>query len=187
VKQGVKHTIKKNAVYFMTITVVKWVPVFKSDRNAQIIIDSLKYCIKNKGLNIYAFCLMSNHLHLIANCDEPNDLAEVMRDFKRHTAKTIFSNLSESQDVRHHRMAKVFTIEGQNYSQNVKYKFWQTGNHAIELYNPRFTWKKLTYIHNNPVTAGLAEKPGDWKYSSARNYMGKKGVIDEIICLSHPG
>jgi len=185
-KQGQKQTIKKNAVYFMTITVVKWVPVFEVDDNSQIVIDSLRFCIKNKGLNIYAFCLMSNHLHLIASSTEPFKLVNVIRDFKRHTAKTIFSNLSESQDARHQKMAKIFTIEGQNYSQNVKYKFWQTGNHAIELYNPKFTWKKLTYIHNNPVTAGLVEKPVDWNYSSARNYLGMKGVIDDIICVSHP-
>jgi REP element-mobilizing transposase RayT len=82
---GVKHTIKKNASYYLTLTVVNWVDVFTRDNHRMVIVDSLRYCIRNKGLNVYAWCLMSNHLHLIVNCDEPFQLKDTIRDFKSIT------------------------------------------------------------------------------------------------------
>jgi hypothetical protein len=79
--QGVKHTIKKNTSYFLTLTVVGWIDVFTRKNHKDAIIESLRYCIANKGLNIYCFCLMTNHLHLISNCNEPFELKDDIRDF----------------------------------------------------------------------------------------------------------
>ena len=78
---GVKHTIKKNASYYLTMTVVGWVDVFTRKNHKDAIIESLQYCIRNKGLNVFAYCLMSNHLHLVVNCDEPHELKNIIRDF----------------------------------------------------------------------------------------------------------
>ena len=83
-----KHTIKKNASYYLTLTVVDWVDVFTRVNHKDAIINSLKFCIKNKGLNVYAFCLMTNHLHLVVNCDDPFELKDVIRDFKKAYRKT---------------------------------------------------------------------------------------------------
>ena len=99
--RGVKHTVKKNATYYLTLTVVNWVDVFTRKNHKQAVVDSLRYCIHNKGLNVYAWCLMSNHLHLIANCDEPFQLNDVIRDFKRHTVKKIlFQVINEPESRR---------------------------------------------------------------------------------------
>ena len=92
-QQGVKHTIKKNASYFMTLTVVGWIDVFTRKNHKDAIIDSLRYCINHKGLNVYSFCLMTNHLHLIANCDEPFQLSDVLRDFKKFSSKKIIQQI----------------------------------------------------------------------------------------------
>ena len=85
-KQGVKHTIKFNGSYFLTATVVGWIDVFTRKAYNDTVIDSLQYCIQEKGLNVYAYCIMSNHLHMVVNCDEPYQLADVIRDFKKHTS-----------------------------------------------------------------------------------------------------
>ncbi|SDA48852.1 hypothetical protein SAMN03080617_00681 [Algoriphagus alkaliphilus] len=57
-------------------------------------------------------------------------------------------------------------------------QFWTHENHAIELHRPEMIESRMTYIHENPVRAGLVEKPEDYLYSSARNYSGIKGLIE---------
>jgi REP element-mobilizing transposase RayT len=54
----------QDQMYFLTFRVVKWVDVFTREIYAQVIIDSLRYCRENKGMRIYAFVIMSNHLHV---------------------------------------------------------------------------------------------------------------------------
>jgi REP element-mobilizing transposase RayT len=76
---GIKHTIKKNASYYLTLTVVEWTDVFTRKNHKDAIIESLRYCIANKGLNIYSYCLMTNHLHMMVNCDAPFELKDVIR------------------------------------------------------------------------------------------------------------
>lgn len=73
-------------------------------------------------------------------------------------------------------------------SRNKTYKFWQTGNHAIELISEKFVWDKINYIHNNPIEEKFVKNPEDWVYSSASDYMlGEilgEGILTEVICLT---
>ena len=57
------------------------------------IIESLRHCQQAKGLELFAYCLMTNHLHLIARAADDYQLSGIMRDFKKYTAKRIFENL----------------------------------------------------------------------------------------------
>ena len=63
-----------------------------------IVIDSLKYCQANKGLKIHAWCIMSNHLHLIVSTDENNKLSDVIRDFKKFTSVSILAELKTGKN-----------------------------------------------------------------------------------------
>lgn len=168
------------------MTVVKWLDIFTRKNHRDAIIDSLKYCIKNKGLNVYAYCLMSNHLHLIVNCDEPFELKDVIRDFKRHTVKQILFQILNEPESRREWIVELLKHEGKKSSQNESIKFWQGGNHAIEVYSQKFVWDKISYIHNNPVVEGLVENPEHWVYSSASNYFNDKGILEEVECLTPP-
>lgn len=168
--KGVKHTIKKNASYYLTLTVINWVDVFTRKNHKQVIVDSLRYCIQNKGLNVYAWCLMSNHLHLIVNCDEPYQLKDVIRDFKRHTVKQIIFQIINEPESRREWLLREFKQEGQKSTRNKEYKFWKVGSHAIELYSEKFVWEKINYVHNNPVSEQYVRNPQDWVFSSASNY-----------------
>lgn len=183
-QQGVKHTIKKDGSYFLTLTVVDWIDIFTTEDYQDIIIDSFRYCIKNKGLNVYSYCLMPNHLHFIANTDEPFLLKDVIRDFKKFTSKEILRQ--HKQDPNKAWMLKKFETAAFKSRKHKSYKFWQAGSHAIELFNERFTWIKINYIHNNPVKAGFVDQPEGWKYSSATNYLELKSVLPEVHCLSGP-
>ncbi|MCA1751266.1 MAG: transposase [Flavobacteriales bacterium] len=185
-RQGVKHNIKNNSSYFITPTVIGWVDVFTRQEIREIIIDSLHYCHVNKGLNIFAYCIMPNHLHLIVNCNEPFQLKDTIRDFKRHTSTKIFEWITSNPESRKEWMTTLFAAAADNDGKSKHIKIWQTGNHAIELMNAKFTWRKVLYIHNNPVRAGWVSKPEDWIYSSARNYLEQESVLNDVICLTPP-
>lgn len=184
---GQKHTIKEGKSYYLTLTVTGWVDVFSRKNHRDILIDSLQFCVKYKGLNIYAYCIMTNHLHLIANTDEPYLLSDVLRDFKKYTANRILDQIQEEPESRREWMMNLFSFAGKTSKRHESYKFWKGGNHAIELQNAKFTWDKVMYIHNNPVEAGFVNHPSDWRYSSAGNYSGENdNVLEDVHCLSQP-
>ncbi|MFN8323466.1 MAG: transposase [Chitinophagales bacterium] len=72
----------QNAVYFVIFTVVDWVDVFTRTVYKNIITDNLNFCIENKGLEVYCWCLMSNHLHAILQAREGYQLSGIIRDYK---------------------------------------------------------------------------------------------------------
>ncbi|MFD1553254.1 transposase, partial [Putridiphycobacter roseus] len=78
---------------------------------------------------------------------------------------------------------KTFKDNGKKFKSSTTNKFWQSGNHAIELYSEKFVWEKINYIHKNPVVEGYVNEPEHWRYSSASNYIDGKGVLNEVICL----
>ncbi|MFM1914857.1 MAG: hypothetical protein RLZZ531_526 [Bacteroidota bacterium] len=183
-QQGVKHNIKKNTSYYLTLTVVGWVDVFTRQSHKDALIESLRYCIKNKGLNVYAYCLMTNLLHMVVNCNEPFQLKDVIRDFKRHTVKTIIDQIINKPESRREWMLREFAEAGDKNARNKTYKFWKSGNHAIELFTEKFVWEKINYIHNNPVKEKFVKNPQEWLYSSASNYWFGEGLLQEVQCLT---
>ena len=70
-------------------------------------------------------------------------------------------------------------------SSNVnKYQFWRHDNKPIELWCNKVIAEKINYIHNNPVEEGLVYRPEDYVYSSARDYSGEKGLLNDVIVLN---
>jgi putative transposase len=63
----IKH---QHVAYFITLTVIDWVDIFTRKEYKDILIDSLKYCIQNKGLHVYEFVTISNHMHPIVSSDK---------------------------------------------------------------------------------------------------------------------
>jgi REP element-mobilizing transposase RayT len=182
-QKGVKQNIKKKSSYFLTMTVEGWIDVFTRKNHKDTIIESMRYCIREKGLNVYAYCLMTNHLHLVVNCDEPFQLTDVIRDFKKFTSKKIINQIIEEPESRREWMLDYFKQKGQESDKNKNFKFWKIGNHAIELMTEKFTWEKINYIHNNPVDEKFVNRSFDWKYSSATNYAELESVLNEVHCL----
>ncbi len=177
-KQGQKQTIKTDKAYFLTLTVLGWIDVFTRQNHRDAFIDSLKYCQQIKGLIIFAYVIMSNHIHLIANTNEPFLLKDTIRDLKKFTAKKILNQILNEPESRREWMLPLFEINTLDKSGNKNHKFWQDGNHAIELFSEKFVWDKINYIHNNPVDAGFVKQAHEWLYSSATNYNGLESIIE---------
>ena len=168
---------KSSTGYFLTFTVVDWVDVFTRKVYRDIIIDSLKYCRENKGLQVWAHVIMTNHMHCILSAKD-NNLSVILRDFKRHTASKILKAIASSEESRKDWMLKRFEFAAKRNVRNGQYQFWEHDNHAVELNSAAFTAQKLDYIHLNPVRAGFVDSASDWIYSSARNYEFKSSIME---------
>lgn len=90
----------QNACYFVTLAVTDWVDVFTQLNYRNIITDSLDYCRKNKGMKLYAWCLMTNHIHIVCTVEPPFTMSGFLRDFKKHTAKTIHKDIQPLPESR---------------------------------------------------------------------------------------
>jgi putative transposase len=163
-------------VYFSTSTIVEWLPVFTSDIYFNIIIDSLKYCQRNKGLNLIAYVIMPDHVHLVTSNLEKVNLSDIMRDFKRYTSREISSQLERDNK---NFLLEVFKRSAHIGKGNTEYKVWQDDFHPEAIYSESFLQQKIDYVHFNPVRRELVTKPEDWRYSSARNYY----LNDETIIV----
>ena len=174
------------AMYFLTWTTVGWVDIFTRKECAQLIVDSLRYCQESKGLILYAWVLMSNHLHLLASAKkESSGLSGITRDFKRHTAKQILKWIKDDKESRRSWMDVVFKYYGKYNSNNEVFQVWQQYSHPKICYSPSFTMQKLDYIHWNPVEAGIVDKPEDYRYSSARNYLLRNDALLDVKLLDY--
>jgi REP element-mobilizing transposase RayT len=104
-------------------------------------------------------------------------LSDLIRDFKKFTAKTILNKIETEPESRADWMLKRFEFACKSHSRNEKYQFWQYGNHPEEIFSEKFFWSKLDYIHLNPVRAGIVVKASHYVHSSASNYIKDNGII----------
>lgn len=168
----------QNALHYITIATVSWVDIFTRRRNKDIIIESLIYCREKKGLELYGYCIMTNHIHLICRAKEGHQLSDILRDFKRHTAKHILQSIQDESESRREWVLSLLEEAGCLNRKNKKYQVWRQDNHPVELYSNEVFYQKLEYIHNNPVEEGFVIQPEDYLYSSARNYSERQAVME---------
>ncbi len=165
--------------YFLTTTVVNWIDIFTRDRYRTIVLDSLSHCVQHKHLTLHAWVLMSNHLHWIASAPEDVNLSDVVRDFKKFTSYAIVQSiLNDGGESRRDWMMNLFGFAGTRNTSNTRYQVWQNGSHAEALFSPKVFKQKLDYLHANPVRAGWVDRPEDYRYSSARDYLGEVGLLN---------
>lgn len=168
----------KEGLYFISFATVNWIDVFIREQYFNIIVESLDFCRKNKGMEIYCWCIMPSHIHLIFRAKE-NNPGDIIRDFKKHTSKILQKEINNNnRESRKEWMLWMFKRAGQKNSNVSNSQFWQQDNHPIELWSAEVIEQKVDYIHNNPVVSGFVTDDFHWKYSSAIDYSGGKGVLD---------
>lgn len=157
---GRKHKIRdQKSIYFVTFTVVKWLDVFTRNDYRMILLDSIKYCQEKKGLLVYAWAFMTNHIHLIVSADGDSGLSDIVRDFKRHTSKHIRQAIEQHPaESRKSWMIWLLEKEGKFNRNNIDWQLWQQHNHPVELSDGNMAKQKLDYLHNNPVKAGFVSE-----------------------------
>ena len=165
--------------YFVTSSVLSWIKIFDDKEIVSILIDSIIYCQLNKGLEIYAYVIMPDHFHMVCRSKTDNSLSEIFRDLKKFTSRTTITYLKQQKSEIYSEWLDCFR-NGNNESGD-SYKIWQDGFNPKELSSNKFIDQKIEYIHNNPVKAGIVERPEDYNYSSAVNYAEKTGIIDVVV------
>ena len=138
--------------YFITLTIVDWVDVFTRKEYKDIVIDSLNYCIQHKGLQVYEFVIMSNHMHLIISSDK-EPLSDIIRDFKKFTAKRIIEAVQNICESRREWLLNKFAYAGSRNSNNTTYQLWKQDYHAVQTGNQKMLQQRREYIHPRYVQA----------------------------------
>jgi len=168
----------KEGLYFISFATVYWIDVFVRDEYFYSIIESLKYCRREKEMEIYAYCIMPSHVHLIFRAKNSNP-SDLLRDFKTFTSKKSQKLIeANNQESRRGWMLWLMERAGAANSNVKKRQFWQQHNKPIELWSPEVIDQKVTYIHNNPVESGFVLEAEYWKYSSAIDYSGGRGLLE---------
>jgi REP element-mobilizing transposase RayT len=150
-------------VYFVTFTIIDWLPIFINPEPVRIINESLRYCVNNKNLRIHAYVIMPNHIHLIVYDSVRNNdrLGKTLTEFRKFTgnklANFIDNNLSESLSL---------VIRSKALTDRTR-QVWRPGWHAEGLASEGFLHQKMDYIHQNPVRKGYVKLPEHWIHSSA--------------------
>ena len=164
-------------LYFLTWTLTGWIDLFTRPIYKAVVMDSLRYSIENKGLRLHAYVIMSNHMHLIASAEDNTSLSDITRDIKKHTSKQFLKALNEGPESRAEWMIPIFAQSAELKSGYGSHHLWQTGSHAIQLYNPEWIRQKLDYIHDNPVRAGFVREAWQYPHSSAGDYQDLPGLL----------
>lgn len=162
----------QQAVYFVTFTVHQWVDVFTRKQYVELLLENLRYCQQHKGLKIYAWVVMTNHCHLIIQTEQLK-LSDVIRDFKKYTAKKIYEAI-ENNEAESRKRWLLWLLKKEEHIW-----FWEGGYHAEEITTQKFFDSKADYIHLNPVRAGIVEKAEEYLYSSCCDFYGnRKGLLE---------
>ena len=167
--------------YFITITTVYWIDIFTRLNHRFTFLNSLKYCQQYKHLNVFAYCIMPSHVHLICSTNNNILLADVIRDLKKFTSKQIVENIKNEPESRREWMLELFEKACAHLKRKQEYKVWQDGYHAEILNSENFVHQKLNYIHKNPVVDRIVERPEDYLFSSARNYAHLESLLDVYV------
>lgn len=169
--------IEKEGLYFLTSTTVEWLPIFTEQIYFDIVIDSLKFCQNQKGLDLHAYVILDNHFHLIASAPE---LSGTIASLKKFTARQIIDTLKECHKDW---LLTELAFYKKKYKINSQYQLWQEGSHPQLILSEKIFRQKIEYIHHNPLKRGLVDLPEHWRYSSARNYFRDDHSIIEICRL----
>jgi len=154
--------------FFVTTTVVKFTPIFTYEPFCDILIENIKHYQKRYKYDILGYVIMPTHLHWIVKT-EPKEgtISDIMRDIKKFTAWQIFDRIERENKGE---LENIFKEEAKIINDQVR-KLWMQRFDDEVIRNEKMFWTKLKYIHNNPVKAGIVERPEEYKYSSTRNYM----------------
>ena len=143
----------KQELYFITFSVKNLYYIFDRHNRFKILEDSFVYCQKHKGLRIYAFVFMLNHLHFLGQAP---DMIRVVNSLKSYLSHELQKNIIATEP------AVLDLFKGKD-----GYHFWQDKNYPELITSEEMLEQKYNYIIYNPVKKEYVHYPEDWYWSSA--------------------
>jgi REP element-mobilizing transposase RayT len=174
-----RDKFNEKAACFITLQTVDSVDIFVRPVYKQVIVHTLNHFIESKGLIVYAWCLMTHHLHLLVagNCKSVEDLEN---EYKLFTTKKILEAIETEPEDRKEWMLKRFECPGSILGFMKKYHIWQeTANPSyVDLDRDDLLLEKFDFIHQNPVRDRIVDASSEYLYSSARDYTSSRGLVN---------
>ena len=165
-------------IYFFTATINSWKWLLADEWSKNIVIASLENLVQRKLIQVYAYVIMPNHLHLISLSLKNNGKESPRASFLKYTAHEFKKNLNKNNP----ELLKEYSVN----KLNKEYEFWQRDPLSVHLYTRAVMNQKMEYIHNNPLNEKwkLAKAQEEYRYSSAQFYLNGR---DEFNFLTHIG
>ena len=161
----------KDHLYFVTGTIIRWTPIFTKNVYRNIVIDSLNWHINSQRMKLFAYVIMSNHLHWISLPIPPNTINDNLWSFSSYTAHEVLRTARINNDQRYLRLFSKYANDGKAH------KIWKNFQ-AKNIFNHEFLQQKMEYIHNNPLQKYDLQQRAEYEYSSAKYYdEGQESII----------
>ena len=170
----VKSIFDPEHLYFVTTSAIGHLPLFESDSAKRLIVDCLHFLRTTGRMKLFAFVVMPNHVHVIGCFSARYTLADMLRDFKRYTARQVIAELKARENLK-----LLASLRSLNTDRRQEYKVWEDGYDSRDLLSPKMLQQKMDYVHLNPCQPQwkLVEDPVDYLWSSARFYMADLPAI----------
>ena len=155
-------------VYFISFATFGWLDVLTRREYKDIVVDSLRYCQEKKGLELFEWVIMTNHVHLLARALPSYELAAIMRDMKKFTSGSIHKAIQDNPtESRREWMLKLLEDAGRANAANAGFQLWQQNNQPLLMDTVEAFDRAADYIRDNPVKEGYVEQAEGYLYSSA--------------------
>jgi putative transposase len=164
------------SLFYVTFTVVDWLPVFVSADACRIVTDSFTYCHRHKGLRINAYVILPTHLHAIVFHETftARALELTLTDFRKFTGR----QMAEYCDK--HLPRTFGEVFARHAGGDRERRIWQPTRHPVQLETEAFWQTKLDYLHDNPCRKGLVRQPEHWRFSSAAYWLASDEQAGEV-------
>ncbi len=126
--------------------------VFFNDEDRRTYLEYLSIFAKTAGVRIWGYCLMDNHVHLIAVPEDENSFARGLAEAHRRYTRRI------------------------NFREGWRGYLWEGRFKSYPL-SEAYLYAAMRYVERNPVRAGIAKNPWDYPWSSARAHVFKQNDI----------
>ena len=173
-------------VLYITVVTKDPLPVFRTDKFRDIVCLAIDEARRSANLLLFAYVIMWDHLHLLTS--RPSTTSNVLRVLKGITARRVIDCLKVNNHSR--SLAK---LQHQERDRNYRYSLWQTEKNVLPIFTEGMFMEKVSYIHQNPVRAGMVEHVEDYRWSSARIWTGRSLdnepllVDKDVIYWRRPG
>jgi putative transposase len=172
------HNQEDNTTYFITFTCFQWIPLFEISTTYSSVYKWFSF-LQQKDIKTVAFVIMPNHLHCLLYFDKMStSLNTIVSNAKRFMAQDILKQLATNKETELlQRLAAA--VKPRERKKGQLHKVFEESFDAKPCISKDFTWQKINYIHNNPVSGkwNLAKEAVSYPHSSAGFYEGIEPVF----------
>ena len=150
--------------HFLTFSCYRRLPLLASDDSCSVLADCVRKACSAHDCDVWAYVFMPEHVHLLVRPRSSNyRISDVLKAVKQPAATRLLNRLKkEASPV----LAQLLVHD---VSRRRRHRFWQAGGgHDLNIWSATKAVEKAEYCHRNPVTRGLVDDPGDWRWSSYR-------------------